>query len=115
MSSTPILRPHAPDCLCSSVAALLGLSIRFGPHLMWRTVQSNISVGIVPILSKPLVAAPPNDNLVMCKVGPVSVNDHPNGSTHVRRNGASSKWSKRRLEHPWQLGFFTSFFGGVFL
>ena len=54
------------------VSALLGLSIRFGPHLIWKFVQSDISAGIVPIPSQPLAAAPPKDNLVICNVGPVS-------------------------------------------
>jgi hypothetical protein len=54
------------------VAALLGLSIRFGPHVMWKTVHSDISSGVAPMPSKPLVDVLPTDDLVMCKAGPVS-------------------------------------------
>ena len=45
----------------------------------------------------------------------MAVNDRHNGATDDRRNGATEKWSKRRLGHPFQLGFFTSFRGLFFL
>ncbi len=54
------------------LAASLGLSVHFGPCVMWKTLHSRISSGVVPIPSKPLVASSPTDDLVTCTVGPVS-------------------------------------------
>ncbi len=54
------------------LAALLGVSIRFGPHVVWRMAYSHISTGVVPIPSRPLIAAPPDEILVTCRIGPVS-------------------------------------------
>jgi hypothetical protein len=42
----------------AALAALLAVSIRFGPHIAWRTFHSDMASGVVRIPSKPLAAAP---------------------------------------------------------
>lgn len=53
-------------------AAVLALSIQWGPHVAWRTLHSRVSTGVTPLPSQSLVAIAPNEVLVACQVGPVS-------------------------------------------
>ena len=59
------------------LAALLGLSIRFGPHVVWKIAHHDIASGVVPIPSKPLIDALPHEDLITCSVGPLSL-EFPN-------------------------------------
>lgn len=59
--------------------AVLGLSIRFGPHVVWKLFRSPRAVLRVvphwdpaPIPSQPLVGRKPDEVLVSCQVGPLA-------------------------------------------
>jgi hypothetical protein len=42
------------------------------------------------------------------------VNDHPNGATHVRPNGATLKWQNKGSRRVFNLAFFTPFRNCIF-
>jgi len=52
--------------------ASLAFSLRFGPHLHWRFARPKVCAGIVAIPVKPLVAPPPDGDVVTCQIGPIS-------------------------------------------
>ena len=54
------------------LAAVLGLAIRFGPHIIWKTVHSDTANEVFPIPSRPLTDTQPDEELAICSVGPIS-------------------------------------------
>ncbi len=55
------------------LAAFLALALRFGPHVVWQTVHSDIASGVLPIPSSPLIVSPPAEDIATCDVGPLSL------------------------------------------
>ncbi len=86
----------------ATIGAGLALTIRFGPHLVWRTFCSEISRTDHPISTYPLVDAQPDDELVTCQVGPlwfevprsltnaIDVTDSSSGGTLILHDGNRS-------------------------
>ena len=56
----------------AAVCVVLGLSIRFGPHVLWKTIHSDIASGVDRIPSKPLISVLPDIPLVTCRFGPIT-------------------------------------------
>lgn len=70
------------------VGALLALSIRFGPHVIWKTLHSSTSSAVVPIPSNPLIDVAPDDDLITCHVGPISFELPTSMSNNIEVHGA---------------------------
>ncbi len=51
---------------------LLGISIRFGPHLLWKSTRSEAANGVEAIPTRSLVDVRPVDKLVACNIGPIT-------------------------------------------
>ena len=59
--------------LTVTVAGLMiGFSVRFGPHILWKTVHRKASSGIVAVPTRPLIDVDPDEELVACRIGPIS-------------------------------------------
>jgi hypothetical protein len=56
----------------TAFGVVLGLSLRFGPHVVWKTLNSQMATGVEAIPSKPLEDQPPSEDLAVCRIGPMS-------------------------------------------
>ena len=53
------------------MAIAMALSVRFGPHVLWKTIYRKNSSGTISIPTQPLVDEDPNEELVGCRLGPI--------------------------------------------